>query len=150
MIPAIATSVTTFPWITWATRQRLGNNIQVKMTQLWSHWFRYKNIWIKHLSVSARVSAPRLCWGRDCSTSAEILSSCSQPKHQHQPVEHPQEQHWQRPLQSEDARAAERAAQHPAEDVRGAGVLWAAGQGCRHARPFPAYGKAASCSDGDP
>lgn len=55
-------------------------------------------------------------------------------------MEHPQEQHWKGPLQSEDARAAERAAQHAAEDVRGAGVLRAAGQGCRHAGPFPAYG----------
>lgn len=61
-------------------------------------------------------------------------------------MEHPQEQHRQRTLQSEDARAVQRAAQHPAEDVRGAGVLRAAGEGCRHARPVPAYGEVASCS----
>lgn len=136
MNPAIATLVTTFPFIPWAT-QRLSDKIQVKRTQNLELLGLHTKKLIKYLPVSAA----RLPWGGGRCPSAESLSSFTQLQHEHQRVEHPKEQHWQRPLQSENARAFQRAAQHPAEDVRGAGVLWAAVQSCQHGGPFPMHGE---------
>lgn len=68
---------------------------------------------------------------------AQVLPALAQPQQQHrQPVEHPQEQHWQGPLQSHHARAAQRATQHVAAAVRGAGVQRAARPGRRHTGPL--------------